>query len=398
MKLTDASIRNAQPSLKAKKLSDGQGLYLFIKPNGSKLFRGKYRFQGKEKTASYGAYPQVSLKEARKKHTAMRADLDKGIDPSCRCQEKAAGSDTGLFRIVAEEWYQTKIEQWAEPTRTKRRALLDNDLLPWLRAKQCTDIKPKDLLKVLRRIEERGALDTARNARQVLNEICKYAIWTQRIEVNPASDLQGALKPVKTKHHPAIIDPLPLGELLQKINDYTGRYSTRMILRLMPHVFQRPDNVRKMEWSEIDWEKREWRIPAHKMKMGEAHIVPLSAQAIAILEDIQPFSGERKYVFTGQTSEHDNCISENTINKALRRMGYCTRNDHCAHGFRATARTMLVEQLGFDEAVIEQQLAHTVRDPLGRAYNRTKHLEERSKMMNEWSNYLANLPKNVKIS
>jgi len=388
MALTDAQIRTLKPVNKQFKKFDGNGLLLLVKPNGSKLFQGKYRFNGKERLASYGPYPDISLKEARIDHEKLRALLRQGIDPANDSRLPNSDPEHLQFKTAAEEWYQNKLPAWAAATVKKRRALLDNDLLPWLGDIPFSEITPTKLLKALRRIEGRGALDTARNAQQVLNDICRYAVWTQRITSNPASDLQGALKPFKTKHRPAIVEPTSFGQLLRKLESYQGRFQTKMLLQILPLVFQRPGNVRQMEWVEIHWDKAEWRIPASKMKMREDHIVPLSKQALSILNELQPLTGRYRYVFSNQSNKTERCASENTINKALRTLGVDTSETHCAHGFRASARTMLDEQLDFPIELIEHQLAHTVKDALGRAYNRTKHLPQRLDMMQKWADYL----------
>ncbi|GAB3104560.1 tyrosine-type recombinase/integrase [Pseudomaricurvus hydrocarbonicus] len=343
---------------------------------------------------SYGVYPEVSLKEARAKRDASRKLLADGFDPG---QAKKRGllereaAFANSFEVVAWKWYERNLPTWKTVTANKRLSLLEKDLIPWLKEKPISEIDALELLKVLRRIEERGANDTARVARQLLDQIFRYARLNQLCSHNPTMDLQGALAPKTTFHRPAITEPQAFGKLLVAIDQYQGSIIVRSLLALCPLLFQRPGEMIAMEWSEIDLEEAVWSLPENKMKMGFAHIVPLPEQAVAILKELKPLTGRRKYVFPGQRDPRNKHVSAATINKALQNLGIDTKTAHCAHGFRATARTMLDEQLGYRVEWIEHQLAHQVRDALGRAYNRTTHLPQRQEMMQEWANYLDQL-------
>lgn len=393
MALTDPKIRQAKPKEKAYKLSDEKGLYLEVRPNGAKYWRHKYRFAGKEKLLSHGVFPEVSLKEARIALEKARKLLREGIDPS---QERKAKDTqqkleaTNSFKAIALEWYEKQLATWAKSTADKRKALLNNDIFPWIGPTPINQIDTHALLAVLQRIEDRGAIDTAHNARQVLNQIFRYAKQTRRVDENPAIDLAGALRPQKAKHRPAITEPAELGKLLNAIDTYSGTYPVRCLLKLCPLLFQRPGEMIAMRWEELDLENSIWHIPANKMKMGVAHDVPLSEQALAVLIDLKQLTGNREHVFPGVRNPRSH-VSAATINNALQKLGYDTKKQHCAHGFRATARTLLDEGMGYKLEWIEQQLAHQVRDSLGRAYNRTKHLPQRAEMMQSWANYLDSL-------
>jgi integrase len=393
MALTDPKIRQAKTQDKAYKISDEKGLFLLVHPNGSKYWRHKYRFAGKEKLIAYGVYPEVTLAEARKERDESRRLIREGIDPSRFRQTTKATQEReaqNTFRVLAAEWYEKQRPTWAKSTAEKRQGLINNDLNPRLGNLPVKEIDTHDLLSTLQRIEDRGAIDTAHNARQVLNQIFRYAKQTRRVTENPATDLAGALRPKPTKHRPAIIEPFNFGKLLRAIDRYSGTHVVRCLLKLCPLLFQRPGEMIAMKWEEIDLDSAVWHIPAEKMKMGIAHDVPLSEQSIAILKDIEPISGRRPYVFPSARNPREHA-SAATINNALQKLGYDTKAEHCAHGFRASARTLLDEQLGYQLEWIEQQLAHQVRDSLGRAYNRTKHLPQRSEMMQAWADYLDQL-------
>lgn len=393
MPLTDPKIRQVKPKEKTFKIADEKGLYLEVRPNGSKYWRHKYRFAGKEKLLSHGVYPEVSLAEAREKREEARRLLRDGVDPSRLRQatkNHAKKEATNTFATIAAEWYEKQRPTWAKTTADKRHQLIKNDLSSWLGATPVNQIDTHDLLAVLQRIEDRGAIDTAHNARQVLNQIFRYAKQTRRVTENPALDLQGALRPKATKHRPAITDPVELGKLLTAIDRYQGTHVVRCLLRLCPLLFQRPKEMITIKWAELDLDAAIWHIPADKMKMGIAHDVPLSEQSLAILKDLQPLTGSRTYVFPNARNPRSHATPA-TINSALQKMGYDTKTQHCAHGFRATARTLLDEVMGYRLEWIEQQLAHKVRDSLGRAYNRTKHLPQRVEMMQAWADYLDNL-------
>lgn len=393
MALTDPAAKNAKPKEKIYRLTDEKGLYLEVQPSGAKYWRHKYRFAGKEKRLAYGVYPEISLKEARNARDDSRRLLREGIDPAKIKRTRKARQNweaENTFHSVSEEWFQKQVGTWAEATAKKRRALLHNDLLPWLGKSPVTDLETIDLLACLQRIEDRGALETAHNARQVLGQVFRFAKQTRRVTENPALDLKGALKPQVTTHHAAITDPLEFGKLLRAIDGYQGTYTVRCLLKLCPLLFQRPGEMIAMEWAEIDWKKALWRLPADKMKTRQAHDVPLSTQAIFILKDLEPLNGNLPYVFPNARRRKHHA-SPATINSALQKLGYDTQRTQSAHGFRASARTLLDEQMGYRLEWIEQQLAHQVRDSLGRAYNRTKHLPQRQEMMQRWADYLDQL-------
>lgn len=392
MPLTDSAIRTAKPGEKPQKLSDGGGLFLLVTPKGGKWWRLKYRFEGKEKLLSLGTYPDTGLKDAREKRDAARKQLAAGIDPGAhRKAVKAAreADSVNTFEVVAREWYVKKAPTWTPITAKKELARMEKDLLPWLGNRILSDITAPDLLAVLRRIEDRGARETAHRVKQLAEQIFRYAIATGRTESNPVPNLKDALLPVKQTHHAAMTEPAAIGGLLRAIDGYQGTLVTRCALRLAPLVFVRPGELRNAEWSEIDLNKAEWNIPAHKMKMREPHLVPLSTQAIAILRELQPLTGHGRYVFPHPRT-HQKPMSDNAILAALRRMGFA-KEEMTGHGFRAMARTLLDEVLHIRPDFIEHQLAHAVRDPNGRAYNRTAHLSERRKMMQIWADYLDGL-------
>lgn len=387
--LTDTAIRKAKPGPKPTKLRDGGGLYVQLNPDGSRWWRWDYRrpVTGKRNTLSLGTYPEVSLADARGRQAEARRLLASGIDPGeHRKAAKVAGVEKAAnsFEVVTREWLGK--QKWVESYRCKVVAWMDNDVFPWIGGRPVAELAAPDFLRVARRIEERGAIESAHRIMQNCGQVMRYAVATGRTDRNPVADLRGALAPPMERHHAAITDPRELGGLLRAIDGYAGDASTRAALRLAPLAFVRPGELRHAEWSEIDFDAGEWNIPAHKMKMREPHLVPLSSQAVAILRDLQPLTGHRQYVFPGGRSPK-RPLSDNALTAALRRMGF-DKETMTAHGFRATARTLLDEVLGWRPDLIEHQLAHAVRDPNGRAYNRTSHLPERRKMMQAWADYL----------
>lgn len=388
--LTDISIRNFKPGLKPKKHSDGGGLVLLVTPSGGKLWRLAYRFEGKQKQLALGAYPYVSLKDARERREAARTLLAHGVDPSeNRKATKAAktASSENSFEIVAREWYskQAGNRNASHGDRIIRR--LERDVFPWIGGNPIAEITAPDLLTVARRIENRGAVETAHRAMQNCGQVFRYAIATGRATHNPAPDLKGALPPVKSEHMAAITEPIKVGELLRTLNRYSGTLIVRCALQLAPLVFVRPGELRKAEWADFDLVAGEWRYLVTKTQTQ--HIVPLSLQAVAILREIQPLTSRSRYVFhSARTKERP--MSDNAILAAMRRLGIA-KEEMSGHGFRAMARTILDEELGFRPDYIEHQLAHAVRDPNGRAYNRTAYLPERRKMMQAWADYLDKL-------
>lgn len=392
MPLSDTAIRAAKPKEKTYLMTDGEGMYLEITPAGGKWWRFKYRFDGKQKRLSLGTYPDTGLKEAREKRQEVRRLLATGVDPSeNRKAKKAAGSgDTAnSFEVIAREWFGRQAPTWVPSHSEKIISRLERDLFPWLGKQDIGTITAPELLAALRRIEDRGSVETAHRALQNCGQIFRYAIATGRADRDPCPALRGALTPVKQTHYPAVTDPKKIGALLRAMDSYEGTLVTKCALRLAPLVFVRPGELRAAEWSEIDLEKAEWIIPASRMKMGVAHLVPLSTQAVAILEEVQALTGDGRFVFPSARTK-DRPMSDNAVLAALRRMGF-PKEEMTGHGFRAMARTVLDEVLHFRPDYIEHQLAHSVRDPNGRAYNRTAHIVERRQMMQGWANYLDGL-------
>ncbi|MEW6429571.1 MAG: integrase arm-type DNA-binding domain-containing protein [Thermodesulfobacteriota bacterium] len=394
--LADVKIRTVKPAKSPQKLFDGGGLFLLVTPSGGKLWYFKYRADGKEKKLSFGSYPEVSLSEARLKREEARRQISQGIDPGAvkKAQKAAQQQDTETFEVITREWVSRKAETLAKETSTRELRQLEVNVFPWLGSRPIAEIKAPELLAVLRRIEDRGVKYTAHRMRSLCSRVFKFAVATGRAERDPAADLIGALNPYRGRHHAAIIEPKGVVGLLRAIDGYGGSFIVNCALRLAPLVFCRPGELRKMEWAAVDLEAAEWRYLVTKTETE--HIVPLSRQAVAILKEIHPLTGSSPYVFpSGRT--FDRPMSNNAINAALRRMGFDTKNEISGHGFRAMARTILDEVLGFRPELIEHQLAHAVRDPLGRAYNRTKHLPARRKMMQAWSDYLEALKAGAKI-
>jgi integrase len=390
MPLTDTVIRATKPADKPVRLFDGGGLYLEVSPSGGRLWRLKYRIEGREKRLAFGVYPDVSLKDARMCRDEAKKLLAAGVDPgeakraqkSAR-QERAANS----FEAVAREWYERWKTTKAESHYTKVLTRLEKDIFPWLGGKAIAEITAPDVLAVLRRIENRGTLDTAHRAGGNCSQVFRYAIATGRATHNPVPDLRGALPPISKRHFPALTDPMKVGELLRAIDSFRGTYSVRTALALALLVFVRPGELRKMRWADVSLEAEEWKYFITKTKTE--HLVPLARQAVAILEELYPLTGHGEYVFPGRDPKRP--LSNSTLNAALVRMGYNTKEEFTLHGCRATARTMLAEQLGFDPQVVEHQLAHKVPDALGTAYNRTKFLAQRREMMQVWADYLDKL-------
>ena len=391
MPLTDTQIRKAKPRDKIYKITDERGLYLEVAPSGGKWWRFKYRFDGKEKRLSLGVYPDVDLKDARERRDRARKQVASEIDPSeQRKAEKIArlDSNANTFEAVAREWHAQRAKAMANTTQAGIMMRMEKHLFPWLGAKPIVQLEAADVLAVLRRAEGLELEDTPRRLRQYCSQIFRYAIAIGLVQRDPVSDLRGALKPHTSKHHAAIVEPRAVGALLRSIDAYRGEPITRAALRLAPLLFVRPGELRRAEWTEFDLDNAEWRIPAARMKMRDAHFVPLSRQAVEILRDLQPITGRWKFVFRGLRSRTQP-MSENTINGALRRLGY-TNQEMTGHGFRSMASTLLNEQ-GWNRDAIERQLAHAERDGVRAAYNRAEHLPERRKMMQAWADYLGAL-------
>ena len=398
MPLTDTAIRNAKPSDKARRLFDGGGLYLEVAPSGGKWWRLKYRFGGKEKRLSLGVYPDVSLKDARERRDEARKLLSNDIDPSeNRKAAKAAQVERAgnSFEVIAREWYAKHSPNWSAGHGDRIIRRLERDIFPWIGAVPIAEIGAPRLLEVIRRIEQRGALETAHRALGNCGQVFRYAVATGRAERDPSGDLRGALPPVKGTHFASVTEPKKVAEVLRAIDGYEGTLPVRCALRLAPLVFVRPGELRHAEWADIDLDAAEWRYTVSKT--GTQHIVPLADQAVAILRELQPLTERGRYVFPSARSPRgDRPMSDNAILAAMRRMGI-SKDEMSGHGFRAMARTILDEVLGFRPDYIEHQLAHAVRDPNGRAYNRTAHLPERRQMMQEWADYLDKLKTGAKI-
>lgn len=391
MPLTHTAIRNAKPGEKPIKLFDGGGLFLLIAPAGGKWWRLKYRFGGKEKLLSLGTYPEVSLSDAREKRDQARKLLAADVDPGeNRKAHKAAKADSSAnsFEVVAREWFGKYAPNWATNHSDKIIRRLERDVFPWIGKQPIAEITAPELLTTMRRVENRGAVETAHRALQNCSQVFRYAIATGRTIRDPAADLRGAIPPSKGKHHASITEPKAIGELLRAIRGYQGSLITKCALQLAPLFFVRPGELRKAEWSEFNLDAAEWRIPAERMKMREQHIVPLSTQAIAVLRELQPLTGDGRYVFPGART-NGRPMSENTVNAGLRRLGYA--NDQMTgHGFRSMASTLLNEQ-GWHRDAIERQLAHAERDAVRAAYNYAEYLPERRKMMQAWADFLDRL-------
>jgi integrase len=389
--LSKLLIDKTKPQAKSVRLSDGRGMYLEISPAGGKWWRFKYRFAGKERRISLGVYPDVPLAAAREKREEARRQVAAGIDPGE--QRKAAKvalveSTENTFEAIAREWFGLFSTKWVKGHADKIIRRLELNVFPWLGARPVKAITAPELLAVLRRVESRGANETAHRALQVCGRVFRYAIATGRAERDPSRDLSGALAPIQERHFASITEPLAVGELLRAIDAYKGAFVTRCALRLAPLVFVRPGELRAAQWVEFDFDKSEWRIPASRMKARVQHIVPLSTQAVAILRELQPMTGRFPFAFPSVRSRY-RAMSENAVTGALRRMGY-TGQDMTGHGFRSMASTLLNEQ-GWNRDAIERQLAHGERDAVRAAYNYAEHLPERRRMMQAWADYLEKL-------
>ena len=385
MPLTAAAIQAAKPREKAYKLFDQGGLFLLVHPNGGRYWRLKYRMHGREKLLALGTFPDVSLAKARARRDDARKLIADSTDPSVVKQtEKTASAET--FKAVALEWLAK--QNLAAATIEKAKWTFEQLLFPELGDRPIRHIKAPELLAALRKLESRGKIETAHRTKQRASQIFRYAIATGRAEHDPAADLRGALAPLEVEHRAAITDPKRVGELLRAIDEYAGQPSTHYALKLAPYVFLRPGELRGAEWSEIDFDNAEWRIPAERMKMREVHIVPLARQAIVVLRDIQPLTGTGRFVFPSLRT-NTRPISEGTLNAALRRIGF-SKEEMTGHGFRTMASTLLNEQ-GWHPDLIELQLAHAERNKIRAAYNRAQRLDERRKMMQAWADYLDGL-------
>ena len=394
--LTVTATNNAKPKDKPYKLADEKGLYLFIQSSGSKLWRFDYRFGGKRKTLALGSFPDVSLSDARDRRDAARKLLANDTDPS-ETKKAAKASKVGLqlnsLEVVAREWTSSYFtnKSASHQQRTLRR--LELYIFPWLGSKQVSEITAPQILEAVKRIENLNKLETAHRTLQAVSQVFRHAVQTGRAMRDPCVDLRGALPAAVVKHMAAFTEPKDAAELLRAIDGFTGGFTVQTALKLSPFIFARPGELRKMKWADIDLESKEWRLFITKTKSN--HLVPLSKQAVQLLEDMYQFSGHGEFVFQGG---HDpkKPMSDAAINAALRRMGYDTQKDITGHGFRAMARTILHERLNIDPYIIEHQLAHKVPDVLGAAYNRTKFVEQRRTMMQTWADYLDEIKCNLK--
>jgi integrase len=386
MPLSDAKVRNAKPRMKPYKLADGDGLFLIVMPSGSKYWRLRYFFCGKEKLLALGVYPHVNLADARERRAQTHKVLATGSDPGevkKEAKRLAILRSENSFEAVGREWLEKHKHEWTPGHIRAKRVHLEKHVFPTLGKRPIAAITAPDVLSMLRVVEERGTLDTARRLMQVTGQIFMYAIATGRAERNPVPDLRGALKTAVVKHR-AYLKEKDLPEYLRKLEVYHGEPQTKLALRFLLLTFVRSGELRRAEWSEIDWDKAEWRIPAERMKMNEQHIVPLSRQAVGVLRELQKGSGHRQYVFPNHHNPAT-FMTENTMLFALYRMGYHSRAT--GHGFRSTASTILNEH-GFRSDVIERQLAHGERDKVRAAYNHAQYLSERQEMMQWWADYL----------
>ena len=405
--LTDAHCRNAicPPERKQARFSDSGGLYLQVSPNGSKRWFLKYRTGGKEKQLALGSYPDVGLTAARKARDAAKLQKAAGLDPvQARKVEKLKATNPAgdTFQAVALEWHAKQAPQWSEGHAERALRQLERDLFPWIGPRRLSEIEPVELLATLRKIEERGAIETADRGLMLCRQVWRYGVATGRVSRDITADLKGALTPYRGRHFAAITEPVKLGELLRAIQAYRGGPIVRAALQLAPLLFQRPGELRAAAWAEIDLDAALWTIPPARMKRekdgkenGAPHLVPLPRQAVEILRELHQLTGRSALVFPGERN-HERPISENSVRTALISMGY-TPDLQTWHGFRATARTMLAERLDFDPLVIEAQLAHAVKDANGRAYNRTQYLKHRAAMMQAWADYLDKLRQGAEV-
>lgn len=393
MPLTATAVKNAKPKAKPYKMADQGGLHLLVTPSGGKLWRWKYRFHGKEKLLSIGSWPTISLAEARDHQKDARTKLKDGFDPSHQKKleklslKQAAGN---TFEAIAEEWLTFYKTSWTEEHKERVRSRFQRDVFPWLGNVAINAITAPELLAVVRRVEARGALYSAHRVMGSAGQVFRYAIATGRAERDPSQDLRGALPPTQTTHHASMTDPRKVAQLLNDLDHLEATFPVLCAARLLPLVFVRQGELRHAQWGEVDLDAAEWRIPASKMKRRVPHIVPLSKQAVEILKELQPLTdqGEDSYLFPSVRSAK-NPMSENTINVALRRIGY-SKEQMTGHGFRSIASTILHEK-GWESALIERQLAHAEPNQVKASYNYAEHLPKRKGMMQWWADYLDEL-------
>ncbi len=400
MSLTDTKLRHLRTKPLPGKYGDRDGLFIRVTAAGGMYWQWRIRTARGETTVSYGKYPEVTLAEAREKHMATRKQVRDGINPNDAKRQakiKREHDAANNFEAVAREWYEVKCEEWSDSYGDKIMRRFEVDVFPYIGKLPMAEIDPPTLLAVMRRIEKRGVIETAHRALENCGQVFRYGVATGRVASDPSRDLRGALRKPVVKHMAAIVDPDELAALLRAIDGYAGTHVVRTALQLAPMLMLRPGELRFARWDEFDLARATWAIAPERMKRqlhgklhGDPHMVPLPRQAVQLLRELHPLTGPDGYVFRGER-DHERAMSENTVNAALRRMGYDTQKDVTGHGFRATARTILDERLGFDRAAIEAQLAHSVKDSLGRAYNRTEFLEQRRTMLQAWADYLDRL-------
>ena len=397
MALSDTKIRTLRPKDKQFKLSDERGLYLLVTPSGGKLWRFKYRIDGKEKLLSFGAYPDVSLADARERREEARKQLAADGDPNeIRKAIKDAKGERAAnsFEVVTRIWLKDYSANLSLVTSAKNLRLFERDIFPWIGDRPIADLRPKEILDTARRIEARGAVDTAKRAIQLCGQVFQQAVIDEKVMSDPTRDIRRAIKPLKDKHFASLTEPKEVAELLHAIDAFNGSFVVMCAIRLAPLVFVRPGELRHAKWSDIDLDRAEWRYLVTKTNTN--HLVPLSKQAIKILKDLHPVTGNGEFVFQ-VGFDPKKPMSNGTINAVLTRMGYDTKTQMTGHGFRAMARTILHERLNIDPHIIEHQLAHAVPDNLGGAYNRTKFIEQRIAMMQQWADYLDELKAGAKV-
>lgn len=394
--LTDLQVSRAKPQDKPVTLFDGGGLFLLVTPSGGKLWRLKYRIGGKEKLLSLGKYPDISLAEARDRRHEARNKIANDIDPGDvkKAQKAAQTEQETTFEVVAREWYIKNEPVWVPTHAIMVKSRLEKYVFPEIGNRPISEIKAPEVLKLIQALEARGIIESAYRTKIICGQVFRYAVATGRADGDPTAALKGAMAKRKVKHHASITNPKEIGPLLRAIDGYQGVFHITCALRLAPLVFVRPGELQKAEWAEFDLETAEWNIPAAKMKMKQPHLVPLSRQALEIIRELRKVTGDGKYLFPGRTPARP--MSNNTINAALRYMGF-DKETMTGHGFRAMARTILDEVLHVRPDIIEHQLAHAVKDPNGRAYNRTAHLEARREMMQQWADYLDGLKAGAKV-
>jgi integrase len=394
MPLTNIVVKNAQPKEKPYKLSDAESLYLFVSATG-KYWRYDYSYLGKRKTLALGVYPTIGLAEAREGKNAAKKLLANGIDPSkskITKRKEALRNAAITFESVAREWHAKNATKWSPKNTARTLSLLERNIFPFIGNIPVADVKPSDLLETIQRIEKKGNIQTAHRAMMNCGQIFRYAMATDRADRDITFVLRGSLTPIVETHHASITDPKKIGHLLRDMDSYDGLFITKCALRLAPLFFVRPGELRHAEWAEFNFELAEWKIPASKMKMGAVHIVPLSKQALKILYELKELTGHLRYLFPSVRTP-DRPISDNTVNAALRRLGY-DKNEMTGHGFRSMASTILHEH-GWPHDAIERQLAHAERNKVSSAYNYADYLPKRKEMMQKWADYLDELKREV---